>query len=206
MVSIEKSQQPQRSVIDFPICVSTSFLLFLIIILFDAYEYITVPGANHARKHIRTGVQKVHTSVNSMAALVQQMTKEEKQEMEWEVEEAEELVRKKHDEVEEIVERVEEMEKEVHNKKPDADNSTTEEKETDEEKAVEEEKKEEIVEAIMEKELGLENWCGGCKWLNMGFNCDKRVSYMMEQYGISEVAAKEANIEHCSNKGRRMLR
>ena len=75
------------------------------------------------------------------------------------------------------------------------------------EKKEEEEKKEEIVEAMVEKELGLENWCGECKWANMGFNCDKRVSWMMDTYHITEVAAKEANIEQCVKKRRKeMLR
>ena len=214
MVSIEK--KPRRSAMDYSICGCLALLLFLVLILFDFYEYITVPGAKHARHHIRTGVKKVYTSVNTMAALVEQMTAEEKQELEREAEEAEELVHKKHDEVEEIVERVEEMEKELHSDvKSDATEEMTDEGKkaaaiisdelTEEEKAAEEEKKEEIVEATVEKELGLDNWCGGCQWNNMGFNCDKRVSWMMQTYSISEAAAKEANIDVCSSKGRRRM-
>jgi len=207
MVAIEKnSQARKRSVLDYTLCITATCLFFLVLVVFDTYEYFTVPGAHHARKHIHNGANKVHSSVNSMAALFQDMTKEEKLEMDHEVEEAVELVRKKHDEVEEIVEKVAEMEKEVHN--TDAgDSTTTEENDVDEEKAAEEEeKKEEIIEEMVEKELGLENWCGSCRWMGMGFNCDQRVTYMIQKYGLDEVSAKEANIEHCSNKGRRMLR
>lgn len=127
------------------------------------------------------------------------MTKAEYEEMRREVEEAKEVVRKKHDEVEEIVEKVQELEKED---KPATQDAPPAVPVTAQEKAVEEEKREEIVEAIVEKELGLENWCGSCKWQSMSFTCDQRVSYMIQQYQIPEVAAKEANIEHCSNARR----
>eukprot|EP00584_Thalassiosira_punctigera_P000502 CAMPEP_0172542328 /NCGR_PEP_ID=MMETSP1067-20121228/12971_1 /TAXON_ID=265564 ORGANISM="Thalassiosira punctigera, Strain Tpunct2005C2" /NCGR_SAMPLE_ID=MMETSP1067 /ASSEMBLY_ACC=CAM_ASM_000444 /LENGTH=191 /DNA_ID=CAMNT_0013328553 /DNA_START=362 /DNA_END=937 /DNA_ORIENTATION=- len=187
MVSMSEKIQPKRSAIDYSIVACLAFIFLLVIILVDAYEYATVPGAKHARKHI-------HNSVESMSAFVEQMTKKEKEEMRHEVEEAVEAVQKKHDEVEEIVEKVEKIEKEVQ-KQPAVE-------ETAEEKARKEEKKEEVVEEMVEESLGLENWCGGCKWRDMGFTCDKRVNWMMDQYHVTEVAAKEANIQHCSNKKR----
>lgn len=205
MVAIGKTH-PQRSAIDYTIYFCLTIVLLLVIILIDAYEYVSVPGAKHASNHIRTGVnlagEKLHTGVESITGL-ELMTKAEKEEMRREVEEAKEVVRKKHDEVEEIVEEVEILEKEAHKPAatPDAPAAPVAVV-TAQEKAVEEEKKEVIVEEMVEKQLGLEKWCGDCKWKDMGFTCDQRVSYMIEKYEISEVEAKEANINHCSNARR----
>lgn len=111
------------------------------------------------------------------------MTKQELAQLKLEVEQAKSVVHDKKQEVEEIVEKVELMEHEL---KPETAPITAEE---------EKEKEEAIVEKTVEHELGIDKWCGSCKWKDMGFNCDKRVSWLMERYHIEELEAKEASLD-----------
>ena len=105
-------------------------------------------------------------------------------------------------EVEKIVNKVEDEIKEE--KAEEAGETTATKEETPEEKKSEEEVKEKIVEAVVEKELKLNRWCGACQYGQMPFTCAKRVSWMMEAYGLTEDLAKEATMTKCGY--RRMLR
>lgn len=63
--------------------------------------------------------------------------------------------------------------------------------------------KEKVVEAIVEKELNLDRWCGGCRYGSMNFTCAKRVDWLVSAYGMSQDQAKESTMNKC---GRRRLR
>ena len=155
----------------------------------DAFEYITVPGAKHAR----TKISQLTTGKVEDSELL---------EVQAQIEEAKKLLAEKQAEVEKIVNKVEDEIKEE--KAEGAGGETTVKEETPEEKKEEEELKEKIVEAVVEKELNLNKWCGGCQYGQMPFTCAKRVSWMMEAYGLNEDLAKEATMAKCGY--RRMLR
>ena len=154
----------------------------------DAFEYITVPGAKHAR----TKISQLTTGKVEDSELL---------EVQAQIEEAKKLLAEKQAEVEKIVNKVED---EIKEEKAEEAGETTVKEETPEEKKEEEELKEKIVEAVVEKELNLNKWCGGCQYGQMPFTCAKRVSWMMEAYGLNEDLAKEATMNKCGY--RRMLR
>ena len=156
----------------------------------DAFEYITVPGAKHAR-----------TKISQLTA--GKVEDSELLEVQAQIEEAKKLLAEKQAEVEKIVNKVEDEIKEEE-KAEGGGEATTVKEETPEEKKEEEEIKEKIVEAVVEKELNLNRWCGGCQYGQMAFTCAKRVSWMMEAYGLTEDLAKEATMSKCGY--RRMLR
>lgn len=125
------------------------------------------------------------------------MTKQELAQLKLDVEQAKSVVHDKKEEVEEIVEKVELMEHEL---KPETVPVTKEEQEE------EKEKEQEIVQKTVEKELGIDKWCGSCKWKDMGFSCDRRVSWLMERYHIEELEAKEASLNQGCHTRRNLRR
>ena len=179
----------QRSPLDYSIVVCSTLVLLLFILLLDAYEYVTVPGARHAQKQLHEGVE----SLTGMEI----MTKKEIAELKKQLEEAKSVVHDKKVEVEEIVHKVEKMEHEI---KPESAPVTKEEKEE------EKEKEEEIVEKAVEKELGLDKWCGSCKWRQTPWPCDQRVSFLIGKYHVGKVEAKEALLLNKECHTRRNLR
>ncbi len=173
----------QRSALDYSIVACFTLILLLFILLLDAYEYVTVPGANHARNQLHQGVE----SLTGMEL----MSKEEIAQLKLDLEQAKMVVHDKQEEVKEIVEKVEKME---HEMKPETAPVTVEEQ-------VEEKKKEEaIIEKTVEHELGLDKWCGGCKWKSMPFTCDARVAFLVDKYQIDELEAKEASLVDCHTR------
>jgi len=167
----------QRSTLDYSIVGCFTLILLLFILLLDAYEYVAVPGASHARNQLHQGLE----GLTGMDIL----SKKEQVQLEVEVEEAITVVHEKKEEVEEIVKKVEEMEHEL---KPETAPATVEEQ------VEEKEKEEAIVEKTVEHELGIDKWCASCTWQNTGFTCEKRVSWLMERYHIDDVEAKEATL------------
>mmetsp|Transcript_11852 Transcript_11852/g.19557 ORF Transcript_11852/g.19557 Transcript_11852/m.19557 type:complete len:195 (+) Transcript_11852:186-770(+) len=167
-----------RSTLDYSIVACFTLILLLFILLLDAYEYVAVPGASHARNQLHQGLEDLTG--------MEIMTKQELAQLKLEVEQAKSVVHDKKQEVEEIVEKVELMEHEL---KPETVPITVEEQKE------EKEKEEAIVEKTVEHELGIDKWCGSCKWKNMGFSCDKRVSWLIERYHIEELEAKEASLD-----------
>jgi len=167
----------QRSTLDYSIVGCFTLVLLLFILLLDAYEYVAVPGASHARNQLHQGLE----GLTGMEI----MDEKELAQLQLHIAEAKAVVHDKKEEVEEIVEKVELMEHEL---KPETVPVTVEEQKE------EKEKEEAIVEKTVEQELGIDKWCGSCTWQHSGFNCDKRVSWLMEKYHIDELEAKEATL------------
>lgn len=177
----------QRSSLDYSIVACFTLILLLFILVLDAYEYINVPGASHARNQLHTGVEAVTG--------MELMSKKEMAQLKLDIEQAKLVVHDKKEEVEAIVEKVEKMEHEL---KPETAPVTVEER------AEEKEKEEAIVEKTVEHELGLDKWCGSCKWKDMPFNCNARVDFLMEKYHIDELEAKEATLTDGCNTRRHL--
>ena len=178
-----------RSTLDYSIVACFTLILLLFILLLDAYEYVAVPGASHARNQLHQGLEDITG--------MKMMTKQELAQLKLDVEQAKSVVHDKKEEVEEIVEKVELMEHEL---KPETVPVTKEEQEE------EKEKEQEIVQKTVEKELGIDKWCGSCKWKDMGFSCDRRVSWLMERYHIEELEAKEASLNQGCHTRRNLRR
>ncbi len=51
--------------------------------------------------------------------------------------------------------------------------------------------------APADAEPNLADFCGTCQWKHQSFDCDKRVEWEMERYGMEETEAKLANLPHC---------
>jgi len=51
---------------------------------------------------------------------------------------------------------------------------------------------------VKEDLLEIAKFCGRCHWKNAkGINCNQRVKWEMENYQMTEIEAKRANIKHC---------
>jgi len=190
MVNVGKQNTPRgppgRSTLDYSLIACFTLIVLLAILLLDAFEYITVPGASQARGKL-----------SSMSAAA--TTKGELAEVERQIDEAKVLLAEKHDEIEKLVTKVE-----AEIKKEETPAGEPAKVETPAEQKAEEEKKEQVIAAVVEKELGIDNFCGHCQYGNMNFNCDKRVSWMMDSYGITEDMAKESALSRCSLPHRRL--
>jgi hypothetical protein len=197
---------PGHSILDYSIVGCFALIFLLVIVLLDAYEYVTVPGVSSLRGAGRGGTVGPDVAAMSarehgaaMEAMTASATKEDLDEAKREIAAAKEVIAKTRAEVETIVGKVEDhLKEEAAEASKKGENPTTV-VETPEEKMKEIVKKEEIVEVVVEKELGIDNWCGTCVWKNT-FSCDKRKSWLMERYGITEVEAKEACAEFCIKK------
>ena len=49
--------------------------------------------------------------------------------------------------------------------------------------------REQLDEMVKNGNLGLDKWCGDCKW-NGGTSCESRKEYFISQYGHSEISGK----------------
>ena len=173
----------QRSSLDYSIVGCFTLILLLFILILDAYEYVTVPGASHARNKLHQGVE----TVTGMEI----MSKKEIAQLKKDLDEAKAVVRDKKEEVKTIVEKVEEME---HEMKPETAPKT------EEEKADEKIREEAIIEKTVETELGLDKWCGNCKWQSMPFTCDARVVFLVKKSHVTELEAKESELNRCHTR------
>jgi len=180
---------------DYTLLTCATLTLFFFLLVLDAYEYVSVPGASDAR-------DKIHTGVENLSGM-EIMTKEERAAMTKEIHDAKLLVEKKHEELKGILDRMEREERDIEeiksalSKASGLDVSEIDVKKLGEIEGDLEEEEEEIIEPILEKELGVDKFCGDCVW-NGAIPCSKRVSWMMKRYKISELEAKESVKEDCT--------
>ncbi|KAL7461880.1 hypothetical protein ACHAXS_002284 [Conticribra weissflogii] len=202
-INIPSSQSsltlPART-FDYTLLTCATLTLFLFLLVLDAYEYVSVPGASDAR-------DKIHTGVENLSGM-EIMTKEERAAMTQEIRDAKLLVEKKHEELKGILDRMEREERDIEeiksalSKASGVDASEIDVKKLDEIEGDLEEEEEEIIEPILEKELGVDKFCGDCIW-NGAIPCSKRVSWMMKRYKISELEAKESVKGDCTKPEKR---
>ena len=186
----EQNKRPSqgRSILDYSLIGCFVLILLMGVMVLDAFEYITVPGRGGAKADVVHNALEIGDDGS--------MSTDEIAELQKKVDDAKKLLAKKTDEVEKLVEKVEEEIKEE--KKDEAEAAGEPVKvETPEEKKEEEVKVEKVVEAVVQKELGIDRFCGGCGYKAMNFSCQKRVEWMMDSYGISEDIAKESVINSC---------
>ncbi|KAL7529498.1 hypothetical protein ACHAWF_006234 [Thalassiosira exigua] len=166
MVNVNTGEQnkPQgagggRSLLDYSLVACFTLVLLLGILVLDAFEYITIPGAGGAKGTVHEAIE------NATGATI--FSNEEIAALKKQIADAEALLAEKQKEVEKIVDKVEdeikeeEEEKEKENGEP-AKEKTVEEKAA--EKEEEERKKAEVVNAVVRHETGLDKWCGNCQY------------------------------------------
>lgn len=194
------------SCLDYSIVGCAAIILLLIIVLLDAYEYVSVPGASVLRgsggglgKAIGSDVVvSAREQGAAMEAMTASATKEDLEEAKREIDEAKATLAKLHAEVAKIVDKAE-VELKEEKVVEAAKNGESPIIKTPEEKKKEEVKKEEIVETIVDKELGIDKWCGTCIWNNF-VSCDRRKDWLMITYKITEEVAKESCAQWCIKK------
>jgi len=167
--------KPGRSILDYSLVACFTLVILLGILVLDAFEYISVPRPSLPSKAEGAPVDN--------AELLQ---------IQKEIEEAKKTLEAKKAEVTELVDKVE---NEIHKDEPVP--------ETAAEKQEEAEKKAAVVKAVVEDELDISRFCGGCMYGAMNFNCQTRVDWMMDSYGITEDMAKQSVIHKCHSRLRR---
>ena len=183
------SSPPGHSILDYSI-VGCFALIFLLVILL-------LEGGGRSGTVGHDGSAREHGA--AMEAMTASATKEDLKEAKREIADAKAKIAKMHVEVERIVGKVEDHVKEEAIKAAKNGENPSSVVKTPKEKMQEMVKKEEIVETVLEKELGIDKWCGTCIW-NNAFACDHRKSWLMERYGITEVEAKESCAKFCIKK------
>lgn len=182
-------------------------LLALLLVL-DAYEYVAVPGISRTNEQAPV-VSSILTSQD-----------EEKTDMQIELEKAQRYIEQKRAELEKLsieeIEKVAESEgvddsqlktdEEALELEEDSSLQSTLESETIEDTILLEEKieaeKEEVIEEIVEKEAGLDDWCPECIWLGTSeYSCKDRLWWIQRFYKAKEDPGKIALMkEGCSVK------
>lgn len=180
-IGVQNKAAKGRSILDYSLVACFTLVVLLLILVLDAFEYISVPG--------KAALSNKFAGVTT-ADVAKEMASEDISKLEKELEEAKKLLKEEHDKVEKLVDRVEDEIEEEEGTTPV----------TAEEKKEEEEKKEAVVEAVVKKELGLDKWCGSCQYKHMNFNCDQRVIWMMESYSITREMAMESAINSCHTR------
>lgn len=201
------STPPNRSLLDYSLVACFGLIILLLgILLFNPFDQTSVESSSTPSSLIawdnevntNTVIDHQH-EIDSAAAT----SKSEIDEVEKQIHDAKAILSEKQLEVEKIVDKVEdEIEKTDSAKNNEVETTTTT---TEEDKRHDEEVKEKVIEAVVEKELGLDKWCGQCKYANMPFTCATRVEWMMKRYKITEDEAKESTMEYCGGKSRRIL-
>lgn len=220
--SLPPSNRRGRSLLDYSIVGCFILILGLVVVLLDTYDYVNV--GSHYLRGGGAGVRDNDTSSSSSkqlnareeGALMEAMTssyatkQEDIDETNRDIDNAKSILAQKLTEVETIVEHI----MDDKNKAVAAEVIITpeEKKIVDEIKEVviikqntdtlDQEKEEElIVEAVVEKELGIDQWCGTCIW-NDTFTCHHRLIWLMNKYTETEVVIKESLIKdgHCTRK------
>ena len=217
--SLPSSDRSGRSLLDYSIVGCFILILGLVVILLDTYEYVNVG------LHLRGGggvttnnnAESTSTQLNAReeGALMEAMTssyatkQEDIDETNREIDKAKTILAKKQAEVETIVKHMDDDSNEV---VAGVVTTPEEKKIVDEIKEVvimkesndtlDQVKEEElIVEAVVEKELGIDQWCGTCIWKDI-FKCDHRLTWLMNKYTETEIVIKESLIKdgHCTGK------
>lgn len=209
MTEINNGQQnksaPQRSLLDYSLVACFTLIVLMAILVLDAFEYITVPGAKSARGKL--SALSGGMSSDEASKISASMTSAELEEAQKQINEAKALLESKTADVEKIVEKVEEEIKEEKVAEAAAAGVAAPAVPTPEEKKEEEVKKVAVVKAVVEEELSIDTFCGGCRYGQMGFTCATRVDWMMTAYGLTEDMAKESACSKCCIKrGHRGLR
>ena len=191
---------------------AVSALLALLLVL-DAYEYVVVPGASTVNGR---GKQGSAATIEPTIDTVDPDASEAKKEIELalatldfkrnefkqlSVEEVEAVAEKdgvddtqlKHDQ--EVIEREKSMETRNHEI-----DGTINENTIDETKI--EIDKEDVIEEIVEKELGIDDWCPDCIWLRISeHTCEARLGWLTGIYKVEEDAGKISLLKDgCSKK------
>lgn len=195
MVNVGIQNKPStggRSILDYSLVVCFTLLIVMALLVLDAFEYITVPGFGGAKGMTHNALE-ASSGVDILSA-------EELDELQKKITEAKAAIAEKTLEVEKLVDKVEDEIKEEEEAKSDEPAHA----ETPAEVKAEEVKKEAVVEAIVKEELAINKFCGSCLYGNMAFTCEKRKTWMMSTYGLTEEVAIEAIIHKCG--GRRRLR
>lgn len=188
-----------RSILDYSLVACFTLIVLLGILVLDAFEYISVPGASKARGAISS------LSIGGMTqdeanAITASMTAEQLEEAQKQIDAAKALLEEKTEEVEKIVTKVEEELKEEKVVEAVAAGLPVPAAPTPEVQKVEEEIKVEIVKAVVEKELDIDTFCSGCQYGSMAFTCARRVDWLMTSYGLTEDMAKESACNKCCLK------
>ena len=207
------------------IIVAIGTLLALLLVL-DMYEYVVIPGASK----VKLGSRAKAGSLVPITAPVSESTAtyasdQVESDIQQEIEKAKALIEQKRQELQNLsvmeVEAVAEKEgvddtqlKVDHEslQKQELKQTTAPETKTIEDKV--EQDKEEVIEEIVEKELGLDDWCPSCLWSNTRYSCDARVSFLKTKYHNEEESSKLTLLGQgfCSKEnsdikgGRRLLR
>lgn len=200
MVASSSSSSPVaagRSLLDYSLITCFGLILLLLgILLFDPFNQTSIVDSNNGSRSTAWDVIIDHQQEIDNAAAT---TKSELAEVEKQIHDAKVILSEKQEEVEKIVDKVED---EIEDEKSTIDNerngnnvdkTTT----TEEDTQHEEEVKVKVIEAVVEKELGLDKWCATCKFRGMAFTCAARVEWMMNKYKITEDEAKESTMEYC---------
>jgi hypothetical protein len=199
MVTSSSSSSPVaagRSLLDYSLITCFGLILLLLgILLFDPFNQTSIVDSSNGSRSTAWDVIIDHQQEIDNAAAT---TKSELAEVEKQIHDAKVILSEKQEEVEKIVDKVED---EIEDEKLTIDNgdgknigkTTT----TEEDTQHEEEVKVKVIEAVVEKELGLDKWCATCKYRGMAFTCAERVEWMMNKYKITEDEAKESTMEYC---------
>jgi hypothetical protein len=143
------SSPPGHSILDYSIAGCFALIFLLVILLLDAYEYVTVPGVSSLRGGRRSGMVRPDMSGReheaAMEAMTGSATKEDLEETKREIVDAKATIAKLHAKVETIVDKVEDKIKEEEIKAAKDDENPAAVVETPEEKMQEIVKKEEII-------------------------------------------------------------
>jgi hypothetical protein len=206
---------PGRSLLDYSLVTCFSLILLLLgILIFDPFNETSIDSTSRSHPSSLVAWDNAAAGDGSNTILDHQQeidaaavtSNSELIEVEKQIHDAKAILSEKQDEVEKIVDKVEdEIKDDTSGKVVDGNNNKVE---TAEEKQHEEEIKEKVIEAVVEKELGLDNWCANCKFRGMPFTCANRVDWVMNKYKITYDVAKESTMEYCTKGGgqaRRML-
>jgi len=190
-----------RTLLDYSLIACFTLVVLLAILVLDAFEYIHIPGKEGVKVGINGGI-------GAAKSMMDNQSNEELAALQKEIDDAKARLEAKKKEVEKIVNKVEDEIKEEE-KKEEAAAAAVEDPApepatmTPEEKRAEQEKKDAVVKAVVGEQLGIDRFCGGCQYGGMGFSCAKRVSWMMDSYGLSEEVAIESVLHKCHTRLRR---
>lgn len=206
---VSSSTPPGRSLLDYSLVACFGLILLLLgILIFDPSEQTSVNSRSGPLSLTAwgnpdgTNTKIDHQQIDAAAAV----SKLELDKVEKQIHDAKAILSEKRDEVKKVVDKVENEIKDE--KSTDGNNNNKPETISEKEKQQHEEgMKEKVIETVVEKELGLDKWCGQCKYASMPFTCAARVEWMMNRYKITMDEAKESTMEYCGGgqSGRRLF-
>lgn len=219
-MSIQSSltSEPRSSkLIDGSLIICAIVTLFALLLVLDAYEYIVVPGASKVNG--RQAPMTVPISTKSNVTTTVDVPDAKTADLQMEIKRAQQYIMQKRQELENMsvvqVETIAEedgiddtnlkADEELLETQQDEDEATIAQVTIEEQIAVKEkiqEEKEEIIEEIVEKELGIDDWCPKCIWLGVsGYSCTDRLWWIKKYYKVKEDdAGKKALLKDGCNK------